>query len=359
MILSRRINFIRKLSIILFSCSLFALIGSLWLQNTLAEFKFTKGLSDEKITISENYFKDRIDCSKNIQNCRDKFFLGLLNYAENLDGCIANNYEVFYIIENDIFKERDFLFVNNDRKNKIKQKYINKKVELRINYLKTKNPSCIKNYKYFNFYKIFPFYFETLYNLKNNPKTLLGASKKISPFINGETSISNIVKRFPINYIFKTFLFISVIFMYLYWKNYKFLFSKILNSNYKFFYFGVASAIFLFLHVLFLGIEVDSKIFKLLRKLVIALFILSEIIAQFYLSIQLFKNRNSLILYCYTTIIYIKLLFIITISIISFFVISLLLFYDLSSKVDYILEWNYFAGLLFYYFFSFLMWKKN
>ena len=34
-------------------------------------------------------------------------------------------------------------------------------------------------------------------------------------------------------------------------------------------------------------------------------------------------------------------------------------FYDLDSKVDYILEWNYFLILLFFYLLSFFMWKKN
>ena len=105
--------------------------------------------------------------------------------------------------------------------------------------------------------------------------------------------------------------------------------------------------------------EIDNKIFKTLRKLVIAFFILSEILAQYFLSIQLFKNKNNLNFYCSTFIINIKLLFVIVISIVSIFIISLLLIYDLNSKVDYILEWNYFAILLFYYFLSFLMWKKK
>ena len=147
--------------------------------------------------------------------------------------------------------------------------------------------------------------------------------------------------------------------MYLYWKNYNYLFKEILNSkNNKFVLFGIASAIFLFFHVLFLGMEIDNKIFKLLRKLVIVFFILSEIIAQFLLSIKLFKNKRNLRYYCNTYIINIKLLFVIVIATVSIFVIFILLMYDLSNKVDYILEWNYFAGLLFYYLLSALMWKK-
>lgn len=360
MILSRRINLIRKVSLSLFILSLTALLGSLWLQNTLAGFKFSKNLNDKELSISQSYFTDKIICSENVQDCRKNNYLNLLNYSEKLGDCFENNIERLFIIEDKIYeKENNFLFVDNKITNDIKSEFINKEIELRINILETKNMNCIKNYKYYNLYKIFPFYFEILYNLKNNPKTQLGSSEKINPFIYGETSISNIVKRFPINYIFKSLLFICVFLMYLYWKNYKFLFNQILNSNnQKFFYFGIASALFLFLHVLFLGVEIDNKVFKLFRKLVIAFFILTELLAQFFLSIQLYRNKYNLNAYCYSSVINIKLFFIIIISIISFFVISLLVVYDLSDKVDYILEWNYFAGLLFYYFFSFLIWKK-
>ena len=33
-------------------------------------------------------------------------------------------------------------------------------------------------------------------------------------------------------------------------------------------------------------------------------------------------------------------------------------FQKCNDKLDYILEWNYFLVLLFFYFLSFLMWKK-
>ena len=105
--------------------------------------------------------------------------------------------------------------------------------------------------------------------------------------------------------------------------------------------------------------EIDNKIFKLLRKLIIVFFILFEIIAQSLLSIQLYKNKKKLNQFCNLSIINIKLLFVIIIGLISVIVVILLLIFDLTSKVDYILEWNYFAALLFYYFLSFVMWKKK
>lgn len=360
MILLNRISFIKKTSLFLFIFSFLSLILSLWLQNTIVNFKYKKGISDEKLNTSK-FFTAKINCSKeNNEECQ-KDFLGLITYPKKLGNCYIYNYKRIFIVNNKKIERQKYLYrddsFNQKKKLYLKPEFVGKDIELQVTALNI-NDECIKNSKSYTFYKIFPFYYEFIYKLKNHPKTKLGASEVINPFLYGETSISNIAKRFPINYIFKSFLFISVIFMYLYWINYRRLFIEILNSNYKFINFGIASAIFLFFHVLLLGIEFDNKILKLIRKLIIASFILSEIIAQFYLSITLFKNKKDLNSFCNTNIINIKLFFVAIISIISFIVIAILLIYDLSNKVDYILEWNYFAGLLFYYLLSFLMWKK-
>ena len=42
----------------------------------------------------------------------------------------------------------------------------------------------------------------------------------INPFLYGETSISNIAKRYPVNYFFKTLIFILSITLFLYWKQF-------------------------------------------------------------------------------------------------------------------------------------------
>ena len=359
MVLNKRINFIRKISLLLFTFSLLSLLGSLWLQNTLAEFKFRKDLYEEKVDTSKT-FEHAFNCSKNIELCLNGKSFGILKTSKILGNCFANKFNVSYVVENKyIGDHRKYLFLNNEIKvkNKLKPEFENKIIEISFKFTDEKNDKCIKNYKYYKLYQIFPYYFEFLYDLKDISS--LGAQVSINPFIYGETSISNIVKRFPINLVFKPLLFISVIFMFLYWKNYNFLFNQILKSkNEKFVFFGIASAVFLFFHVLFLGMEIDNKIFKLLRKLVIVFFILSEIIAQTLLSIRLFNNKKELSYYCNIYIINIKLLFVIIIFSISLIVIFILLIYDLSNKVDYILEWNYFAGLLFYYLLSALMWKK-
>ena len=358
MVLPKRINFIKKVSLFLFIFSFFSLILSLWLQNTIVNFSYTKLLSDNEIGISK-FYSEKVNCSKKNVDCK-KQFLGRLSLAKKLGDCYIYRYQNQIVVNDKKIRQSD-LFQKHpeDQLENLKLEFVDKDMELQIIAF-DKNDQCIKNDKNYYLYKLFPYYYEFLYYLKHHPKSKLGASKKINPFIYGEASISNIVKRFPINYVFKSFLFISVIFMYFYWINYNRLFIEILNShNNKFIYFGLTSAIFLFFHVLLLGIEFDNKIFKLIRKLIIAFFILSEIIAQFYLSINLFKNKNNLKNFCNTYIINIKLYFVAIISLISFLVVTILLIYDLSSKVDYILEWNYFAGLLFYYLLSYLMWKKQ
>ena len=290
MVLDKKINFIRKISLSLFVFSLLSLLGSLWLQNTLADFRFIKDVYDEKVNTSK-FFKEELNCSKNKDLCLGSHDFGFLKFSETLGECFINKYETIYTSGNKSLNDRKYLYVNNNMSSDsvLKPEYKNKNIEVFFKFTNEKNENCIKNYKYYNLYKIFPYYFEFLYDLKNISS--LGSNVSINPFIYGEASISNIVKRFPINLVFKPLLFISVILMFLYWKNYNFIFNEILKSkNNKFVVFGLASAVFLFFHVLFLGMEIENEIFKLLRKLVIVLFILSEIIAQSLLSIRLFKK---------------------------------------------------------------------
>lgn len=361
MILLKRINNARKIALCLFILSFLSLTGSLWLHNTLINFKFSKNeiLDDGKLkNIPGFIFRYKTNCSENIDTCVDGFFKQI-KLSDSLNNCFSRNIKYHFMTDDKIIKENALLFTIDESKAiRLIPEYSNKDIELIIE-VTDKNERCIKNSKFYDFYKIFPYFHDFVFNLKNSQKTNLGSSEKINPFIYGESSISNIVKRYPINYVFKPLLFISVIFMYLYWRNYKFLFSNILRSEKDIFItFGVMSAIFLFLHVFFLGIEVDNKIFKLLKKLFIGFFILFEILAQFLLTIKLYKNKNNLINFCNLNIINIKIFYVAIISLISIVVIAMLLIYNLSSKVDYILEWNYFAALLFYYLMSFLMWKK-
>ena len=149
--------------------------------------------------------------------------------------------------------------------------------------------------------------------------------------------------------------------MILYWYYFNFIFKKLTNNkkNYYFFSFGILSAIFLFFHVFFLGWTFDSEFLTKLRRSYVVFFILFEILAQAFLIRKIISFKDKIKPYVKIFIIYSKLIFVSLICLVTFVILLILIIYNLSSKVDYILEWNYFSVLLFFYLLSFLMWKKS
>tara|TARA_B100000780_G_scaffold255474_1_gene204132 strand:- start:26 stop:964 length:939 start_codon:yes stop_codon:yes gene_type:complete len=220
---------------------------------------------------------------------------------------------------------------------------------------------CIKNSKFYILYKVFPKIFGFIEDIQQGKKYKPGTSVSVNPFIYGEVSISNIVKRYPINYIFKPLLFVTSLLMIFYWLTYQKIFWNISNDKKinMFTFFGVLSGLFLFFHVLFLGSTIDNDIFQKMRKLILVLFILFEILAQFFLTKRLYLNIDKFNNYISKRILNIKIIFVGFIIISSAVIIGILSFNNLDSKIDYILEWNYFALLLFFYLLSALMWIKR
>ena len=84
-----------------------------------------------------------------------------------------------------------------------------------------------------------------------------------------------------------------------------------------------------------------------------------ELLAQSFLIRKLFLIKDSLKTFINYKVIYLKLYFVLIICSCTFIILVTLIFYDLESKIDYILEWNYFVILLIFYLLSFLMWKKT
>ena len=123
-----------------------------------------------------------------------------------------------------------------------------------------------------------------------------------------------------------------------------------------FFYLGMLSCIFLILHATFLGLDFDSKIFSKIRKAIIVLFILFEVSAQIFLTRNLYKFKEELKEYIRPLILKTKIIFVSTIFVITSVAFIILVFYDPSTSFKHILEWNYFASLLFYYMLSRLLW---
>ena len=121
----------------------------------------------------------------------------------------------------------------------------------------------------------------------------IGRSGFSIPYLDGSLSISRASRTFPQYLIFKPAMIITAIILYYYWPNNNGLVNKFKSTNidYKFKTFGILSAIFLAIHSIFLGIKFDVQIYKLMRRVVLLLFIIFEIIAQGILVYHFFKIK--------------------------------------------------------------------
>ena len=349
--LIRSIRTLRIVALLLFLAPAIGLLGSLLISNYLVTFKFEKGLNyNFKTTQPGDSIK--IFCNENNNYCE------ISNYKKfnRLDNCYKYNLKAYLTNENgDVLIDSD-----NEDVNYTSIKNMNGKVYANYQFKNQLNDECIVNSDKFFMYKIFPFLFENIYELRNNEKTRFGTSRAVNPFFEGETSISNIVKRFPISYFFKPVLFITIIFMILYWYNFNLIIKKLTNykKNFYFFYFGLLSAIFLLLHIIFLGWVFESEFLTKLRRTFVVFFIFFEILSQAFLIKKILSIKDEFYQYFNSLIISLKLIFVIFICSTSILILTILIFYNLSSNIDYILEWNYFLILLIFYFLSYLMWKK-
>ena len=221
---------------------------------------------------------------------------------------------------------------------------------------------CVKNHKFLYFIlKEFNIFEKLLlYTKKNNS----GFSKIKNPYIYGEVSISRTARYFPATLIFKPLIILSAFFLFMYWKNNLNLFNSLKNNNIltnfskNFFYLGLLSAIFLILHASLLGVTVDSKIYVAMRKLIIVLFILFEVLAQIFLTKNLFRFKKHIKDYIRPIILNIKIIFVTLVIFITFIVFCFLAWGNLESSTKHVLEWNYFSVLLVYYLLSRLLWKN-
>ncbi len=182
------------------------------------------------------------------------------------------------------------------------------------------------------------------------------------PYIDGGTSISRTARNFPTNLIFKPGMIITSLILFRYWILNKELLIKIDPENNKtvkyFFIFGILSAIFLILHAIFLGIKFDNNFYKIFRKLVLLLFIIFEILAQGYLVYNLYKKLSYLKNYINLNILRLKVVLVSTLVIVTI-VSAPIVAQEGNVQFKHLLEWNYFLGVIFFYFLTYLMWKKK
>ena len=132
----------------------------------------------------------------------------------------------------------------------------------------------------------------------------------------------------------------------------------------KIVFFGVASAIALTIHAIFLGVKFDNDLYKLFRRVIMFTFIVFEIVAQAYLVATLYSLKQKLSEYINDNILKLKLFLVsllIIVAVMSIPIISLPgdNFFGFNLKfLKHALEWDYFIGVITFYFLTFLMWKK-
>ena len=189
---------------------------------------------------------------------------------------------------------------------------------------------------------------------------MIGRSGFSIPYLDGSLSISRASRTFPQYLIFKPAMIITSITLYYYWMNN----NNFLNSyngtniNYKFKTFGILSAVFLAIHSIFLGIKFDIQIYKLMRRVVLLLFIIFEIIAQGILVYHFFKIKDKLSELINKKVLILKAILVTILATVA--ILSLPILIDKgNTHFKHALEWNYFVGVILFYLFTRFLWKRT
>jgi hypothetical protein len=182
----------------------------------------------------------------------------------------------------------------------------------------------------------------------------------IFPYIDGGVSISRTARYFPAYLIFKPLMFLTSFMLIKYWLYNKEIiqyFEKDHKYLKKVVFFGIASAVALTIHTIFLGIKFDNDLYKLFRRVVMLSFIIFEVVAQAYLVVTLYSFKNKLDDFINRKYLSIKLFLVsllIVVAIISIPLVSL----PGNKFLKHALEWDYFLGVITFYLLTFFMWKK-
>ena len=183
------------------------------------------------------------------------------------------------------------------------------------------------------------------------------------PYIDGGASISRTARPYPSWLIFKPAMFLTSFLLIKYW----YLNRDILlnfNKNYKhlkkILFFGVASAVTLIIHSVFLGIEFDNNFYKLFRRVIMLLFIIFEVAAQAYLVVALYSFKRELSKFINVKVLKLKLILVSTLIVVAIISIPIISWPGNTLKfVKHALEWDYFLGVITFYLLTYFMWKKK
>ena len=187
------------------------------------------------------------------------------------------------------------------------------------------------------------------------------------PYFDGGASISRTARPFPSWLVFKPAMFLTSYLLIRYW-----LFNKDIIKYFeadhknlkKIVFFGIASAVALTVHSIFLGIKFDNDLYKLFRRVIMLSFIIFEIVAQAYLVATFWSFKEKLKGYINPFILNLKIALVsvlIIVAVISIPIISLPGddFFGIQLKfLKHALEWDYFIGVITFYLLTFFMWKK-
>ena len=189
---------------------------------------------------------------------------------------------------------------------------------------------------------------------------MIGRSGFSIPYLDGSLSISRASRTFPQFLVFKPAMIVTAITLYFYWKNNNSLINRYnyTNIDYKFKTFGILSAIFLAIHSIFLGIKFDIQIYKLMRRVVLLLFIIFELIAQGILVYHFFKIREKITNLINSKVLFLKALLVSILTIVAILSLPILLDKG-NTHFKHALEWNYFVGVILFYLLTRFFWKRT
>ena len=188
----------------------------------------------------------------------------------------------------------------------------------------------------------------------------IGRSNFSIPYLDGSLSISRASRTFPQYLIFKPSMIFTSVLLYFYWKSNNQLINKFYetNINYNFKTLGILSAVFLAIHSVFLGIKFDIQIYKLFRRLVLVLFIIFEIIAQGYLVFHFYKLKTKIDKFINRKILLFKLILVSVLAAVAILSLPILVTKG-NTHIKHALEWNYFVGVILFYLFSRMFWRRT
>ena len=179
--------------------------------------------------------------------------------------------------------------------------------------------------------------------------------KNTFPYLDGGASISRTARPYPTWLIFKPAMFLTSFLLIKYWlynKSVIEFFKQDHKYKKKIVFFGIASAIALTIHSIFLGIKFDNDFYKLFRRVIMLSFIIFEIVAQAYLVATFYSLKKELVNYMNIKILNLKIILVTTLIIVAIASIPIISipgnnFLGFNTKFfKHALEWDYFLGVI-------------